>query len=96
MKNITELRIKHTEKLEKLIENNATYNKILKQSQIVDKYIVYEMKRNIKKKELSKVQKIYHKSMNLQLCSCGVFCVQTQNIYKYNTFCCKMMKNITK
>ncbi len=46
MRNITLLRLKHTAKLEKLIKQNADYNKILKESRIVDKYIVIEM-RNI-------------------------------------------------
>ena len=44
MSNITLLRIKHTAKLEKLIKQNADYNKILKESRIVDKYIVIEMR----------------------------------------------------
>lgn len=38
----------HKRKLEKLITNDAEYDKILKQSQILDKYI------NIKMKELVK------------------------------------------
>lgn len=46
MRNITLLRLKHTAKLEKLIKQNADYNKILKESRRVDKYIVIEM-RNI-------------------------------------------------
>lgn len=36
--------IKNRAKLEKLIENNAPYKKILKQSQLLDKYIVKQMK----------------------------------------------------
>ena len=44
MRNITLLRLKHTAKLEKLIKQNADYNKILKESRIVDKYIVIEMR----------------------------------------------------
>ena len=35
--------MKQTAKLEKLIENNAPYEKILKQSKIVDKYIFIKM-----------------------------------------------------
>lgn len=38
----------HKRKLAKLIENDASYERILKQSQILDKYI------NIKMKELVK------------------------------------------
>lgn len=44
MRNITLLRLKHTAKLEKLIKQNADYNKILRESRIVDKYIVIEMR----------------------------------------------------
>ena len=44
MRNITLLRLKHTAKPEKLIKQNADYNKILKESRIVDKYIVIEMR----------------------------------------------------
>lgn len=44
MRNISLLRLKHTAKLEKLIKQNADYNKILKESRIVDKYIVIEMR----------------------------------------------------
>lgn len=36
--------IKNRAKLEKLIENNASYKKILKQSQLLDKYIIKQMK----------------------------------------------------
>lgn len=36
--------IKHRAKLEKLIENDAPYNAILKESQILDKYILIYMK----------------------------------------------------
>ena len=49
MRNITLLRLKHTAKLEKLIKQNADYNKILKESRIVDKYIVIEMKNMLNK-----------------------------------------------
>lgn len=38
-------RLKDTAKLESLIASNADYNKILKQSQKIDKYIVEEMRR---------------------------------------------------
>ena len=48
MNNITLLRMKHTAKLERLIKNNASYEEILKQSQIVDKYIMEEIKNNPK------------------------------------------------
>lgn len=51
MRNMTLLRIKHTAKLEKLINSNASYDEILKQSQIVDKYIVYEFKNSLEHKE---------------------------------------------
>lgn len=37
-------RLKNTAKLESLIATNADYDKILKQSQKIDKYIVEEMK----------------------------------------------------
>ena len=36
--------MKNTAKLEKLIETNAPYEKILKQSQKLDKYLVIQMK----------------------------------------------------
>lgn len=36
--------LKNSAKLEKLIENNAPYEKILKQSQKLDEYIVIQMK----------------------------------------------------
>ena len=49
MSNITLLRIKHTAKLEKLIKQNADYQKILKESRIVDKYIVIEMRNMLNK-----------------------------------------------
>lgn len=48
MNNITLLRMKHTAKLEKLIKENASYEEILKQSQIVDKYIMEEIKKDPK------------------------------------------------
>ena len=34
----------HKRKLEKLIENNASYNKILQESMILDKYINQKMR----------------------------------------------------
>ncbi len=45
MKNQTLKRLKHTAKLESLIANGADYDKILKKSQQIDKYIVEEMLR---------------------------------------------------
>lgn len=48
MNNITLLRMKHTAKLERLIKDNASYDEILKQSQILDKYIMAEIKSNPK------------------------------------------------
>ena len=50
MNNITLLRMKHTAKLERLIKNNASYDEILKQSQILDKFIMEEIKNNPKYK----------------------------------------------
>ena len=44
-------RLKHTAKLESLIEQEADYNKILKKSQEIDKYIVEEMQRINQKKK---------------------------------------------
>ncbi len=41
--NYTKKRLKHTAKLEKLIAEGADYEKILKQSQIVDMYIAKEL-----------------------------------------------------
>ena len=38
-------KLKHKAKLERLILENAPYEKILKQSQLLDKYIMMEMKR---------------------------------------------------
>lgn len=38
------LLLKNTAKLEKLISENASYDKILEQSQKLDKYIAIEMK----------------------------------------------------
>lgn len=38
-------RLKHTAKLEALIATNADYDKILRQSQKIDHYIVEEMRR---------------------------------------------------
>lgn len=46
--NVIYLTLKNATKLEKLIENNAPYEKILKQSQKLDKYIIIQMK-NINK-----------------------------------------------
>lgn len=43
MKNQTLKRLKHTAKLESLIAQEADYDKILKKSQQIDKYIVDEM-----------------------------------------------------
>ena len=45
MRNQTLNRLKHTAKLEALIAQEADYEKIFKQSQRIDKYIVEEMKR---------------------------------------------------
>ena len=45
MRNQTLKRLKHTAKLESLNAQEADYEKILKQSQRIDKYIVEEMKR---------------------------------------------------
>ena len=42
--NIPYLILKNSAKLNKLIENNAPYEKILKQSQKLDKYIIIQMK----------------------------------------------------
>jgi len=36
---------KHKRKLEYMLENNYPYEKILKQSQLLDKYVVIEMKK---------------------------------------------------
>lgn len=44
MKILTLIRRFHLRKLEKLILINAPYEKILKQSKIVDKYVVEEFK----------------------------------------------------
>lgn len=35
--------LKHTAKLEKLIESNAPYDKIIRESQRLDKYIMIKM-----------------------------------------------------
>lgn len=51
----TLVRLKHTAKLEKLIEDGASYDEILKQSQILDKYISMEM--NTRKNKLNKSTK---------------------------------------
>lgn len=45
MMNQTLKRLKHTAKLESLITHEADYDKILKKSQQIDKYIVEEMRR---------------------------------------------------
>lgn len=45
-KNNTLIRLKETARLESLIASEADYDKILKQSQKIDKYIVDEMKKN--------------------------------------------------
>ncbi len=45
MKNMTLLRLKHTAKLEKMIEEGRDYEEILKQSEKLDEYITYEMKK---------------------------------------------------
>ena len=42
--NIPYLILKNSAKLDKLIESNAPYEKILKQSQKLDKYIIIYMK----------------------------------------------------
>lgn len=44
MKNITLLRLKHTAKLESLIEEGAPYELILKESKKIDKLIIEELK----------------------------------------------------
>lgn len=51
MKNQTLRRLKHTAKLESLIAQEADYDKILRQSQRIDKYIVDEMIRINNKKD---------------------------------------------
>lgn len=38
------LTLKNKSKLERLIENNAPYEKILKQSQLLDKYLTIQIK----------------------------------------------------
>ena len=45
MKEMTLVRLKHTAKLEKMIEEGWDYKQILKQSRKLDKFITYEMKR---------------------------------------------------
>ena len=44
MKN-SDLITKHRKKLENLIEDGASYEEILKQSQVLDEYIIKEMKK---------------------------------------------------
>lgn len=51
MKNQTLKRLKNTAKLESLIAQGADYDKILKKSQQIDKYIVEEMIRINKNKK---------------------------------------------
>ena len=43
----TEERIKHTERLNQLVAEGTDYETILKQSQILDEYIVRELKRSL-------------------------------------------------
>lgn len=50
MKNMTLLRLKHTARLEKLIEEGASYEKILKASKKLDKYITYEIQKQSEEK----------------------------------------------
>ena len=52
MKDITLLRLKNTAKLETLITSGADYETILKQSQIIDKYVAMEMARRNKRKTI--------------------------------------------
>ena len=54
MKNQTLKRLKYTAKLESLIAQKADYDKILKKSQEIDKYIVEEMLRINNKRNKSK------------------------------------------
>lgn len=54
MMNQTLKRLKHTAKLESLIAHEADYDKILKKSQQIDKYIVEEMKRMNNKRDTVK------------------------------------------
>lgn len=56
MKNQTLKRLKYTAKLETLIAQEADYDKILKQSQQIDKYIVDEMIRINNKDKKDKVK----------------------------------------
>ena len=44
MRNKVLMRLKHTARLEKLIESGASFEEILQQSQKVDKFIADEMK----------------------------------------------------
>jgi hypothetical protein len=54
-KNNTLIRLKETARLESLIASEADYDKILKQSQKIDKYIVDEMKKNNGRKVAKKI-----------------------------------------
>lgn len=45
--------IKHKAKLEKLIGNDAPYNLILKESQLLDKYVLMQLKEQLNGKKLS-------------------------------------------
>lgn len=47
--NVIYLKLKNLAKLEKLIKANAPYEKILKQNQIVDKYVQIQLNSMIKK-----------------------------------------------
>ena len=46
MKNMTLLRLKHTARLEKMINEGCEYEEILRQSKKLDKYIAYEIQKN--------------------------------------------------
>lgn len=48
MSDVTLLREKHVARLESLIKENAPYEEILKQSQIVDEFITEEVKKMLK------------------------------------------------
>lgn len=48
MSEVTLLREKQVARLEKLIKNNAPYEEILRQSQIVDEFITEEIKQMLK------------------------------------------------
>ena len=57
MRNITLLRLKNTAKLESLITSGADYQTILKQSQIIDKYVAMEMEKRNQRKILNSLDK---------------------------------------